>query len=339
VNRYLTPARLAIAGLALILLVALVLWLVPSNSYLLLPDQARPTAPLVKVPKDKAKGDDKGRIYFLAVLVRKANLLERLIPAIRGDGATLVPASALRPPGVSERTQRKIDEHAMSESQSVAAAVVLQALHRDVGITPAGAPVDQVLRQMPASGKLRSGDLIVGLDGKRVETSCGLRNLMASKRPGQEIRLAVKRGDSVRDVTLRPVADPSEHDRPVIGILLGQNTHVRLPFPIKINAGTVTGPSAGLPFALEIMEKLGHNVDRGHRIAATGELQLGGCVLPIGGVKQKTIEARRSHVDILLVPAGDNAAEARKYAGAMRVIPVNTFQQALRKLATVPPKA
>jgi hypothetical protein len=44
-------------------------------------------------------------------------------------------------------------------------------------------------------------------------------------------------------------------------------------------------------------------------------------------------------VDILLVPAGDNAAEARKFAGTMRIIPVHSFQQALRKLATVPPKA
>jgi PDZ domain-containing protein len=87
------------------------------------------------------------------------------------------------------------------------------------------------------------------------------------------------------------------------------------------------------------MEKLGRNVDRGYKVAATGELQLDGSVLPIGGVEQKTIEAKRSHVDILLVPAGDNAAEARKFAGSMRVIPVKSFQQALRKLATVPPKS
>jgi ATP-dependent Lon protease len=87
------------------------------------------------------------------------------------------------------------------------------------------------------------------------------------------------------------------------------------------------------------MEKLGRNVDRGYRVAATGELLLNGDVLPIGGVKQKAIEAEQSHVDILLVPAGDNAAEARKYAGSVRVIPVQSFQQALHSLATVHAKA
>jgi hypothetical protein len=38
------------------------------------------------------------------------------------------------------------------------------------------------------------------------------------------------------------------------------------------------------------------------------------------------------------VPAGDNAKEARKYAGPVRVIPVESFRQALRALATLPPK-
>ena len=125
----------------------------------------------------------------------------------------------------------------------------------------------------------------------------------------------------------------------MIGVIIDQSANIKLPFPVRIRAGSVVGPSAGLAFALEIMEKLGRNVDRGYKVAATGELQLDGRVLPIGGVEQKTIEAKRSHVDILLVPAGDNAAEARKFAGTMRVVPVNTFQQALHDLATVPAKA
>ena len=42
--------------------------------------------------------------------------------------------------------------------------------------------------------------------------------------------------------------------------------------------------------------------------------------------------------DVFLVPAGDNADEARRYAGNLRVIAVDTFQQALDELATLPPK-
>jgi hypothetical protein len=40
-------------------------------------------------------------------------------------------------------------------------------------------------------------------------------------------------------------------------------------------------------------------------------------------------------VDAFLVPAGENAQDARKYAHGLRIIPVKTFPQALRALATL----
>ena len=110
---------------------------------------------------------------------------------------------------------------------------------------------------------------------------------------------------------------------------------ITLPVPVRIDLGHVGGPSAGLAFALDVLEKLGHDVDRGHKVVATGELRLDGSVVPVGGLKQKTIGARRAGADVFLVPAGENAQEARRYAGNMRVIPVHTFRQALRALATL----
>jgi hypothetical protein len=41
-------------------------------------------------------------------------------------------------------------------------------------------------------------------------------------------------------------------------------------------------------------------------------------------------------VDAFLVPAGKNARDARKYAKGLRIVPVETFPQALRALATLP---
>jgi PDZ domain-containing protein len=335
VKHILTPARLTIAALALALVVAVVLWLVPSNSYLLLPDVARPVGPLVTVAKKHENEDDKGEIFFLAVLVRKANLFERLFPQIR-SGATLVPASALRPPGVSETAQRKIDVRDMSESQSIAAAVALRSLGYDVIASQNGAEIAEIVPGSPAVGKLEPTDVIVSVDGHRARTPGELRRLIRAHQPGEVVHLGVRDSTGLRTVDIRTEAAGGH---PVIGVIIDQSANIKLPFPVKIQAGSVVGPSAGLAFALEIMEKLGHNVDRGYRVAATGELELNGAVVPIGGVEQKTIEAKNSHVDILLVPAGDNAAEARKFAGNMRVIPVHSFQQALRKLATVPPKA
>jgi PDZ domain-containing secreted protein len=50
-------------------------------------------------------------------------------------------------------------------------------------------------------------------------------------------------------------------------------------------------------------------------------------------VPPKTIGAREANMDLFLVP-GENAAEARRYAGDLRVVPVDSFQQALQVLAT-----
>ena len=84
-----------------------------------------------------------------------------------------------------------------------------------------------------------------------------------------------------------------------------------------------------------MLQELGTNVDHGRKVVATGEIELDGSVGPIGGVKQKTFGARRAGADVFLVPAGENAAEARRYAGNLRIIPVESFQQALSALSTL----
>src|SRR5204862_8058790 len=101
------------------------------------------------------------------------------------------------------------------------------------------------------------------------------------------------------------------------------------------NAGDVGGPSAGLAFALDVLEELGKDVAHGRPVAATGQLGLDGSVSAVGGIKQKTIGVRRSGIRIFLVPAGDNAAEARRYAHGVRIVPVHSFRQALQSLATL----
>ena len=95
---------------------------------------------------------------------------------------------------------------------------------------------------------------------------------------------------------------------------------IRLPLDVSIDAGNIGGPSAGLAFALDVMEKLGRDVDGGRKVAATGELSLDGSVHRIGGIKQKTIGARAADVDVFLVPV-ENAAEARAHADGLRIVP------------------
>jgi PDZ domain-containing protein len=336
VARLLSPGRLLGVGLLLLGAVVLVLWLAPSNQYIFLPDRARAVEPLVTVRGERPERDG-GGIYFVDVIVRKATLLERLIPGLR-DGATLLPAKAVNPPGTNDAQRRELDLREMALSQQIAAAVALKALGYNVVARPTGALVSTVVPHAPAAGRLQPTDVIVAVDGKPVRTPAELRARIRAHRAGERVRLTVRSSKGVRAETLRTAADGEVPPRPVIGVIVGQAAQIKLPVPVRIDARGVGGPSAGLAFALDLMEELGRDVDRGYRVAATGEIELDGSVGPIGGVKQKTIGARKTKVDVFLVPAGDNAREARRYADGLRIVPVQSFRQALRALATLPPK-
>ena len=340
-KRLLTPLRLAGVLVALVLAVAIVLYLVPSNDYLLLPDPAHPVAPLVDVKGGKDPTGP-GGIYFVDVFERRASMFESLFPWLH-SGSTLVPAKEIVPPGVSDNAVRQADLREMSVSQRVAAAVALRRLGYKVAARPSGVVVAAIGATSHAVGKLRPSDVITEVGGTPTPTIADLRSRLERVVPGQAVTLGVSRGASATQgkdivITVKTIADPTNAKRAIIGFAPDQAADIRLPLKVSIDAGNVGGPSAGLAFALEVMEELGRNVSRGYKVAATGEISLDGAVTPIGGVKQKTFGVRRAKADVFLVPAGENAQEARRYANGLRIIAVKTFPQALRALATLPSK-
>ena len=327
------PGRLIAGGLILGALTVGAAWVLPSDSYLLLPDTAKPLADKVEVEGEKPHPP--GGIYYVDVVVREASLLEKVASMTRPDGADLVPAQALVPPGSTFRERRRQNLRQMDRSQEIAAAVALRDLGYDVKAEPEGALVVAVGDGAPAEGKLQPTDLIVAVDGKPVRTPDDLRRLIGTHEPGDSVRLRVRRGTDVEEISVGTIASTDEPGRPIVGIQVEQSADIQLPIDVEIDLAGVGGPSAGLAFALDIVEELRGNVDHGLKVAATGEIELDGDVLPIGGVKQKVIGARRSGADVFLVPAGDNAREARRHAGDLRIIPVENFRQALQALATV----
>lgn len=332
--RWFSPARLAVAGLILLGAAALVLWLAPASGYdIRLVDPAHPADPLVAVPGEK-RSHEPGPIYFVDVRERQARLLERLVRFTRPDGSSVVPA-----PEVSSTVEQQIGQQDMSESQKVATLVALRQLGYKVGAKSKGVTVVLTQRGAPASKVLRTGDVIVSADGQKVTSVLGLRELLAKHQPGDRVRIGFRRGNQRMNATIQTVADPEDPKRTIVGVSARDDIQLKLPLRIRIDAGGVGGPSAGLAFALDIMQELGRDVAHGHKVAATGELAPNGAVGPIGGVKQKTLGVRQAGVDVFLVPAGDNAQEARRYADGLRIVPVKNFQQALRALATLPAKA
>ena len=213
------------------------------------------------------------------------------------------------------------------------------------GKTP---PPDQELTVWPPQGAVEV-DLTGAYDGLAeggLAYGPAFRGVRSVWRRGNELFAEVRLSEGESAGADRFGIHPALLDEALHAALLTGSTaptqalRVHFPFSIRFNLGDVGGPSAGLAFALELFEKRGRDVDHGYKVAATGEMQLNGSVTRIGGIKQKTIGARKSHVDVFLVPVdGDNARDAKRYAGGLRIIPVKSFQQALQALATLPPKS
>src|SRR5713101_853405 len=337
-GRLLSPFRLASAGLIVLIVTLVVLVTRGSNQYLEIPDNAHPLADLVQVPNATPDADG-GGIFYVDILLTPASLLESYVPYVRPEGSDLIDRAQILEPGISDQERRKLDLATMKASQDVASVVALRELGYHVRISPGGVRVVAVTSSSHARGVVRPGDVIVAANGKKVRTRIDLAAVLSRHKPGDTVKITVQRGAKKLTFSIQTTADTRNPKRAIIGVLPIQALSIRLPFAIKFNLRKVGGPSAGLAFALELLEKKGRDVDHGYKVAATGELQLDGSVIRIGGIKQKTIGARKSHVDVFLVPIdGDNARDAKRYAGGLRIIPVKSFQQALRALATLPQK-
>jgi Lon-like protease len=333
-----TTARwLGLSGAALLVAVVFLLATLPTNEYLFVPNGAHAIAGKVEV-QGQDPGNGAGGIYYVDVTVRKVRWLERMLPFLRPDGASLVPPQAVTAPGETFKERIVEAQAEMQRSKEVAAAVAMKAGGLDVQTTPRGVLVEAVAIDVPAAKAIDGGDVIVGVDGRKVVTVSDLLHATGAVQPGAKLRIRLRRDGKLIERTVRTVADPGDAKRAIVGIRVAQDAKIELPRKVDIDLGNVGGPSAGLPFALQIYQELGHDIDRGRRIAATGQIELDGSITSVGGIKQKTYGVRSAGADVFLVPAGDNAATARRYAGGLRVIPVESFEQALRALRTLPQK-
>ena len=156
-----------------------------------------------------------------------------------------------------------------------------------------------------------------------MRTPDDLRRASGRSSRATTVALALRRdGDDRRSARCCDDGRVSRQDpgRAIIGVRVAQAADIELPLKVEIDLGDVGGPSAGLPFALDVLQKLGRDVDRGHTVAATGEIELDGTVAPDRRHRAEDARREEAGVDVFLVPAGDNAAEARRYAGDLRVI-------------------
>jgi PDZ domain-containing protein len=329
-----------------LIVVAIGSWLLatPADEYVLLPDDPHPADAVVSVGGVKPTSSKDGSgIYYLDVLVHRASLPESWLSRFE-DGATVLPAEAVVPPGGSPRDLDRVDHLTFADSRTVAGVVALRAFGRKVTVVRTGVTFDGVDKPAPAyRAGLRPGMVITAIDDVPVPQLKDLETQMSGRKPGSPIHLSVLDGKRKLEIRTKLTSDPDNKNRAIIGILGVHDAPPRAQLPVKISItprGLGRGPSAGLAFALEIYDALsGHRLANGRKIAVTGTIDLNGNVGPIGGVRQKVLGAARRSADIVLVPVA-NAADGKAAAkGRVEVIPVSSFRQALAALGAKAPAA
>jgi PDZ domain-containing protein len=330
-------AGLSVAGVLAVLTLASWLLRTPSDEYVLLPDDPHPADAVVSVGGARpTPSRDGSGIYYLDVLVHRASLPESWLSRFE-DGATVVPAEAIVPPGGSQHDLDRVDRLNFADSRTVAGVVALRALGRTVTVERTGVTFDGVERSAPAwRAGLRPGMVITAVDRVAVRRVDGLRAQLAGRKPGAPVQLTVRDGTRTLELRTHLARDPQVPGRAIIGVLGVHDAPPRARLPVRVTIsphGLGRGPSAGLAFALEVYDAVGgRRLAQGRRVAVTGTIDLDGAVGPIGGVRQKVLGAARRHADLVLVPR-ENAADARAAArGRVKVVAVSTFREALTAL-------
>jgi PDZ domain-containing protein len=237
----------------------------------------------------------------------------------------VVPEQEIFTPGQTQQQVVQQDTQQMVSSQETAAAAALCV----VGIKFTTVDTIQATEsKMPAAGVLRHGDVITAVDGKAVSCHAGAGDLIRARRPGAPVSLTVLRRGTTEQIRLKTA---NIQGQAVVGVQVTES--FRFPFHIKIDVGNIGGPSAGLMFALGIVDKLTPaNLTGGRFVAGTGEISADGAVSAIGGIQQKMAGARTAGATVFLTPAANCRDTAGAVPAGLRVVKVSTLRQAISDL-------
>ncbi|WP_243106690.1 MULTISPECIES: YlbL family protein [Actinomyces] len=252
---------------------------------------------------------------------------------------TVLDREQVCPKEVSAEEINERNETQMTGSQDAAVVAALEeaGLAESMTLTVTGVAEEQ------AGTDIAAGDVLVSLTPKGAQTTtlstyAQLRELMTTIDPGTEVTLEVLRdGQQVSTTltTLPPGAmDGSEGaTEDASGSLLGLHLDVAADSDIEAEFGLpeVGGPSAGMMFALAIVDKVTPgSLTGGQDVAGTGTISVDGQVGAIGGIQQKMAGASGAGADYFLAPAGSCEEVVGHEPEGMQVFAVATLHEAVQ---------
>ncbi|SDX97480.1 PDZ domain-containing protein [Micromonospora pattaloongensis] len=268
-----------------------------------------------------------GQLRLTTVGVQPDVRLRDVIIGWFSDDEAVVPRELIYPPDQTEKQVEQRNAEDFAASQTSAETAALRAL---------GYPVQVVVRKVapggPSEGVLRPDDVVTSVDGQPVGAPQNLTDLVRSKPAGTALTIGFVRGGRTGTAKITTKAENGQPPR--IGVEVeAKQPH---PFDLKIELGDIGGPSAGLMFALGIIDKVKpEDLTGGKVIAGTGTIDEAGNVGAIGGIPQKLVGAKKAGASVFLVPAENCAEAVRNAVPGLPLLKVGTLDDALTALSTL----
>lgn len=237
------------------------------------------------------------------------------------DGSRgILPLRAVYPPGTTRQQVTDENTALMQDSEQTAVAAALGSLgiayeqHLNVASIADGSP---------STDKLRVGDRLVSVAGARVTSLPVVQQTLAAGK-GAPVDVVVLRNGSETTETITPM---QSQGRWVLGV--GISYTFTFPFTVNVELDRVGGPSAGMMFALGIVDKLTPgDLTGGKHVAGTGTISPDGKVGAIGGIDQKLHGARSAGATLFLAPSSNCDEVMGHVPDGLSVVKVSTLAEA-----------
>ena len=243
----------------------------------------------------------------------------------------VVPVDAVYPVGVSVEQSNEAGRVLMENSQQEAVAAALTELGHEF---ESSLTVVEVVDGTPAAGVFEPGDVIQTVNGATFDDVSGLRREIGDNGADRPARVVVLRDGERQTLEVTPTMSEGEGSAPVFGIIVGGE--YEFPFEVDIQLQNVGGSSAGMMFALGIIDKLTPGeLTGGEDVAGTGEITAAGEVGAIGGIRQKLYGARDAGAEWFLAPQSNCDEVTGHVPSGITVFAVQTLDDALEALDVI----
>lgn len=289
--------------------------------------------PLISIPNEETFATDGSLRMTTVSLSGNPSRLPSWVEVLGAwfdPSVAVVPVDQVFPPGTSVEQSNEQATLDMQNSQREAIAAALGALEIDLD---GAVVVEDVVDGSPATGILQPGDILLSVDGTEFEEVSGLRAALAEHGAEAPAQILLLRDGVEQTVEITPTL-AEDGETPVLQIYV--SSEYDFPFTVDIQLQNVGGPSAGMVFALGILDKLTEgSLTGGNEVAGTGTITGEGVVGPIGGIRQKLYGARDAGSDWFLAPASNCNEVVGHVPSGITVFAVATLDDAIEAMEAI----